>query len=92
MTDVEFTIAGRGFFAGMGLAEIALEQSGFRVVFANDISPVKPASTLQTTDPKTSLSAISAIYPVATARMLTWQRLRSRVRICPFADGRATVM
>ncbi len=65
-----------GFFAGMGLVKIALEQSGFRVVFANDTSPVKPASTLQTTDPKTSLSAISAIYPVTTARMLTWQRLR----------------
>ena len=31
------------FFAGMGLVRTALEQSGFRVVFANDISPVKLA-------------------------------------------------
>ena len=31
------------FFAGMGLVRAALELSGFEVVFANDISPVKHA-------------------------------------------------
>lgn len=31
------------FFAGMGLVRSALEQSGFEIVFANDISPIKQA-------------------------------------------------
>lgn len=31
------------FFAGMGLVRKALEQTGFEVVYANDISPVKQA-------------------------------------------------